>query len=191
MNIVALLLAAGRAERFGGAKLLARIPAGPDAGSEIGVVALRRLRAAIPDVVAVVRPGDVVLAKLLESEGARVIVAARASEGMGASLAAAVAAAPDADGYIVALADMPWIEPGTIARVVDALAGGASLAAPRHRGERGHPVGFSAVHRAALLALRGDEGAKEIVAAHRDALVLFDVDDPGVLRDIDDPHDLI
>jgi molybdenum cofactor cytidylyltransferase len=51
-------------------------------------------------------------------------------------------------------------------------------------------VGFAPAHRAALLELRGDEGARAIIAAHRKSLTLIDVEDPGVLRDIDTPEDL-
>jgi molybdenum cofactor cytidylyltransferase len=190
MSIVAILLAAGRAERFGGAKLHVPLADGPDAGLSIGVAACRRLAGAADVVIAVVRPGDDALVAALEHEGARVVVAHRADEGMGASLAAGVAAASDASGYVVALADMPWIESATISRVFQALANGASVVAPAYRGVRGHPVGFASTHRAALLKLRGDEGARAILTAHRDALLLIDVEDPGVVRDVDTPADL-
>jgi molybdenum cofactor cytidylyltransferase len=59
-----------------------------------------------------------------------------------------------------------------------------------HRGERGHPVGFSAAHRDALMTLSGDEGARSLVAHGGVELVRIDVDDPGVLRDVDAPGDL-
>jgi molybdenum cofactor cytidylyltransferase len=186
-QLVGVLLAAGRGERFGGGKLVASLPG---TGIALGVAALRNLRAALPAVVAVVRPEDDVLASALAAEGARVVRAERAAEGMGASLAAGVDAAGAADGYVVALADMPWIAPPTIARIARALEQGATIAAPRHAGKRGHPVGFAASLRAELLALGGDEGAKRVLAAHRAALQLIDVDDPGVLRDVDRPDDL-
>lgn len=182
-----MLLAAGRGERFGGGKLLAPLP-GSDA--PVGVVALRNLRAALADVVAVVRPGDDALADRLAAEGARVVRAERAAEGMGASFAAGVAAAPDASGYVVALADMPWIRSATIARVAAALEQGATIAVPCRGGARGHPVGFAASLRPALLALGGDEGARRVVAANAHAVVVVDVDDPGILRDVDVPADL-
>jgi molybdenum cofactor cytidylyltransferase len=86
---------------------------------------------------------------------------------------------------------MPWIASPTIARVAAAIAGGAVVAAPFHRGERGHPVGFAAACQADLAALTGDEGAKAIVAAHRDRIARIDVDDPGILRDIDTREDLV
>ena len=71
-----------------------------------------------------------------------------------------------------------------------ALADGAIIAAPFHRGMRGHPVGFGNACYAALAALTGDEGAKTIVAAHRDRVTRIDVDDAGILRDVDTREDL-
>jgi len=183
---VGILLAAGAARRFGGAKLLAALPD----GAPVGVASCRAMAAALPCTIAVVRPGDDALAAARAAEGATVVRCARADEGMGASLACGVAASRDAAGWVVALADMPWIAPRTIRRVADAIVSGASIAAPFHLGERGHPVGFSRVHRDALLALGGDEGAKNVVAAHRIGVVRIDVDDPGALRDVDRPCDL-
>ncbi len=191
MRIVGILLAAGRGERFGGAKLLA--PLATDAAGQtvtLGEAACRRLAAACPEVVAVVRPDDGALANVLRDAGARVVRCPRADEGMGASLGCGVAAAADADGWVVALADMPWIAPATIAEVVAALRSGAIAAAPFHRGERGHPVGFGKACGPALVALTGDEGARHVVAALREELVRIDVDDPGALRDVDTQADL-
>ncbi|HEY8554487.1 MAG TPA: NTP transferase domain-containing protein, partial [Burkholderiales bacterium] len=93
-------------------------------------------------------------------------------------------------GWIVALADMPLVRPATIRAVADAIAAGAALAAPRYRGERGHPVGFAAAYGPRLAALSGDAGAREIVRAERERLRLIDCDDPGVLADIDTALDL-
>ena len=131
-RLVGVLLAAGRGERFGGGKLVAPLPG---TGVAVGVAALRNLRAALPDVVAVVRPGDDVLAGVLAAEGARVVRAERAAEGMGASLAAGVDAAGAADGYVVALADMPWIAPATMARIARCIGTRCDhrRAAPRRR----------------------------------------------------------
>lgn len=181
-----LLLAAGRGTRFGtGAKLLASLPD----GTPVAVAALRNLRRALDAPIAVVRPGDESLAALLRDEGASIVVADRADQGMGASLAAGVARIAVEEGIVVALADMPWIAPATIARVADAIASGASIAAPVYRGRRGHPVAFASKHRAALLALSGDSGARELVARSTD-IVLVDVDDAGIERDVDRPNDL-
>jgi molybdenum cofactor cytidylyltransferase len=197
--VVGILLAAGRGERFGGDKLLAKArstagagaPGLPELGEEcIGVVACRHLLAAVPKAIAVVRPDDAALAAALGAAGAQIVRCANASDGMGASLACGVAAAGDAAGWIVALADMPWVLPSTIARVAAAVADGAPVAAPFHDGRRGHPVGFSRACYERLAALKGDEGAKTIVTAYADELAHIDVDDPGTLRDVDTTADL-
>jgi molybdenum cofactor cytidylyltransferase len=109
---------------------------------------------------------------------------------MGTSFAAGVRAAADAHGWVVALADMPFLRPETIRVVAQALSDGAAIAAPAYRGERGHPVGFARRFFDELASLRGDEGARELLKRYPNLLTLYDVDDPGVLRDIDKPSDL-
>ena len=193
MSAVGILLAAGRAERFGSDKLIAPLrhsEGDVEAGTPLGVAACRQLVAALVDTVAVVRPTDAMLAALLRNAGARVIPCANANDGMGASLACGVRATSDADGWVVALADMPWIRSTTIKAISDALAHGADIVAPSYRGTRGHPVGFSKRHYAQLIALRGDEGARAIVAANRAALELISTDDAAVIRDVDTPAQL-
>lgn len=181
-----ILLAAGASRRFGADKLLH-----PLIGeTPVALAALANLHAALPQVTAVVRPGAGALADRLRRAGASVIVCANADEGMGASLAAAIAATGDAPGWIVALADMPYIRPQTIGQIAAALAAGAAIAAPTHEGRRGHPVGLSARFRGQLEALRGDAGARAIIEANSALLALVEVDDPGVCRDIDTPADL-
>ena len=182
--IVGLLLAAGSATRFGADKLLAPLAD----GTAVGVAAMRALVPAVDTAIAIVRPGDERLAQALVGCGARVTVCLRAAEGMGASLAWGVRGAPLAAAWLVALADMPWIRPSSVARVVEAMRRGATLAAPGWRHARGHPVGFAASFYPELSALSGDEGAKAILARHR--VELIDADDPGVVRDVDTPEDL-
>jgi molybdenum cofactor cytidylyltransferase len=185
-RVVGILLAGGSAKRFGSDKLLHPLPD----GIPIAVASARNLIAAVARVVAVVRPGAPDLERALRAAGADVTVCDRAGEGMGVTLAHAVRASGDADGWVVALADMPFIRPETIRRVAAAIARGAGIAAPDYRGERGHPVGFARTFRDALERLAGDAGAREIVKANPAALARVDVDDPGVVRDIDTPADL-
>jgi len=188
--VVGILLAAGSGVRFGGQKLLARLVPEGTQGECVGVLACRHLIAAIPEVVAVVRSEEAALAAALGAAGARIVRCENAGDGMGASLACGVRASAHATGWVIALADMPWIAPATIARVAVAIKAGATVAAPFLRGERGHPVGFARSCYAELAALSGDTGAKAIVAAHRDALVRIDVDDAGTTLDVDSPADL-
>jgi len=186
LSIVGLLLAAGSATRFGSDKLTHRLPH----GVPIAVQAARHLRSVVPTIYAVVKPGTDNLALQLKTEGCQIVVCADAAEGMGASLACGVRAAGRADGYLVALADMPFVRTSSIAAVRDALTEGASLAAPYWRARRGHPVGLSGAFYEQLLASKGDEGARRLLTENESRLVKVPVGDPGVLRDIDTPGDL-
>lgn len=187
MKVGAILLAAGSATRFGSNKLLHALPH----DVPIAVQSARHLKAVFgEEVIAVVRSGAEPLGEALAREGCRVVPCPRAEHGMGESLACGVRAATGWGGYIVALADMPFIRASTIEAVREALKGGAPMAAPYFRARRGHPVGIAGRFREELEALRGDEGAKKLVAAHAAALIKIPVGDPGVLRDIDKPSDL-
>ena len=180
------MLAAGSASRFGSDKLRHELPH----GVSIAVQSARHLKLEIARVVAVVRPDSSELVTNLKQEGCEVVVCDNAAEGMGASLACAARAAGEADGYLIALADMPFLRRTTIAAVREALVAGAPLAAPYFRARRGHPVGLSRRYFQELLALRGDEGAKRVIAANEKQMVKIPVGDPGALRDIDRPEDL-
>jgi molybdenum cofactor cytidylyltransferase len=186
-NVVGVLLAAGAARRFGADKLCHPL----EDGTPLGVVAGRNLIEALPVSVAVLRPGERVLATALAALGFTVVRNEQPELGMGASLARGVAAAGSADGWMIALADMPWIRPATMLRLRQRLGQGASMVAPSFRGQRGHPVGFRACWRSELLALRADRGARELLQRHPDELLLEAVLDPGVVTDIDTPADLV
>jgi len=185
-NLVGILLAAGSASRFGADKLLHPLPD----GVAIAAHAARNLLAVLPDVVAVVRPGDFPLYDMLEQEGCQVTTFQGAARGMGASLAHGVGEARGAEGWVIALADMPKIAPDTVRKVVAALQAGALIARPLYEGQGGHPVGFSAKLRDELLALDGDAGARGVIERHKAELQLIECDDPGVLYDIDRRSDL-
>jgi molybdenum cofactor cytidylyltransferase len=188
LKLVPILLAAGSASRFGSDKLLHLLP------HEVPIAAqsARHLKAVFDKdrILAVVRPDTAALRKVLEAEGCDVVVCPGAAGGMGVSLACAVQAAGPADGYLVALADMPFIRPSTIEAVRDAMREGAALAAPFFRARRGHPVGIGGRFYDELAALTGDEGARRVLAGQQAGMRKVPVGDPGVLRDIDTPGDL-
>ena len=186
-DLVGLLLAAGSAKRFGSNKLLHPLPH----GVPIAVQAARHLKPETSALIAIIRPGQDTLFKALREEGCDVVICENADEGMGASLACGARAAGLAKGYLVALADMPFIRRSSIAAVRGALQDGAALAAPYWRGRRGHPVGISHAFYEELAQSKGDEGAKSILAANEARLVKVPLGDPGVLRDIDRPEDLL
>jgi len=188
---VGILLAAGRGRRFDPAgqrnKLLQ-----PLAGEPVVVASARKLLAAVPRVVAVVPPLDAGVGARLAALGCDVTVCPDADSGMAASLTHAIrhslASDPAPQAWLVALGDMPYVDPSTLRRLADALAAGAGIAAPVLDGRRGNPVGFGAVHLDALLALSGDMGARRLLQAF--PVTEVPVDDPGIFRDIDLPADL-
>lgn len=184
--ILGILLAAGASQRFGADKLMHCMPN----GEPVAVHACRHLLAGTDGVLAVVRSGSELLPNHLQTLGAQVKIHANASLGMGTSLAFGIRACPEADGWVVALADMPWISTTTINRIADELRSGAIIAAPVWEGRRGHPVGFSAAMRNELRVLSGDAGAKMLIQRHLAQLSLIECNDPGILWDIDQPDDL-
>lgn len=186
MKVRGILLAGGASSRFGSQKLLHVLPDGAPIGARSAAV----LREGVGNALAVVRPGDVALMRIFAEAGCDVLETPRALEGMGGSLAAAVSACADAEGWIVALADMPFIQPASILAVRRALECGASIAVPCVAGKRGHPVGFSAAWRGALSGLTGDEGARRILAVNGDAVTQVPVEDAGIFRDVDVQGDL-
>jgi molybdenum cofactor cytidylyltransferase len=192
MTLVGILLAAGRGRRFDPAGLHNKLLQ-PLAGEETVVVAsARKLLAVVPRVVAVVPPADGGVGARLAALGCDVTVCPDADNGMAASLTHAIrhslAMAPPPQAWLVALGDMPYVEVSTLRSLADALAAGAGIAAPVMDGRRGNPVGFGAVHLDALLALRGDEGARRLLQTC--PVTDVPVHDPGIFRDIDTPSDL-
>jgi molybdenum cofactor cytidylyltransferase len=110
--------------------------------------------------------------------------------GLASSIMHAIQATPEnCAGWIIALADMPYVQPSTIYAIRDALQTGAEMVVPSYGGRRGNPVGFSARCRADLLALRGDQGARQLLREY--PLQILDVADAGILRDIDLREDLL
>jgi len=172
-------------------KLLEIAPAGVYAGAPVAAAAARTLRACVPRVIAVVAPArddaQRRLHALLAAEHCELAINEQAGEGVGTSIACGVAAAADAHGWLIALADMPAIAASTINAVAAALADGAMTAAPFVGARRGHPVGFSLPLRGELLRLKGDQGARSILSAWPPLAVA--VDDAGCLLDLDTPAD--
>jgi molybdenum cofactor cytidylyltransferase len=187
---VGILMAAGRGRRFDPLgqrnKLLQVLPG----GDPVVVASARKLLAVLPTVIAVVPPDDGGVAAMLAALGCEVSVCPDADSGMAASLVHAIrySLPHGPDAWLVALGDMPHVAPSTLQALAAALTAGAPIAAPVMEGRRGNPVGFGRVHLDALLALRGDQGARGLL---RDCAVTdVPVDDPGIFQDIDTPSDL-
>ena len=107
--------------------------------------------------------------------------------GMGHSISVGVAARPQAMGWLVLPGDMPLIQPQTLQAVALQLAHHPVVYA-QYKGRRGHPVGFSSELYSELVGLSGDEGARRLTARY--PAFGLEVDDPGILLDVDTEADL-
>jgi molybdenum cofactor cytidylyltransferase len=110
--------------------------------------------------------------------------------GMGDSIAAGVKATAGAPGWLILPADLPLVYADTLRRI--ALAPPCAVTVPRYRGERGHPVRFDAVCGPELMNLKGNRGAAGVLYARAaiNSIAFVDLDDPGIVTDIDTLDDL-
>jgi molybdenum cofactor cytidylyltransferase len=188
--IAGLLLAAGRSSRFGADKLLALL-----GGRPVVRWSAEALAAGVDELFVVVPPNAEEragsarprgLAAALDGVRAQPVENGARDAGLASSIAAGIAALPaDCDAVVLALADQPLVSRRVVGLLRDAWrASGARAVAPRYRDGRGHPVLFSRACFEALGALRGDSGARAMLDAMGDALLLVPVDQPSP-RDVD------
>ncbi|MCF5692632.1 NTP transferase domain-containing protein [Pseudomonas sp. PA-1-2A] len=189
MTVTAIVLAAGQGSRF-------RAEAGADQdkllAASVGLDGVTRpvieqvlvnLPATLVERWVVTSPERLEVIRLAEAHGCKVLLLE--SAGMGDSIAAAVKASDAADGWLVVLGDMPFIQSSSIERVIACVEG---VTVPVSAGQYGHPVAFHHRFGPALMALSGDRGARPLFAQTQVREV--QVDDPGVLWDVDVPQRL-
>jgi molybdenum cofactor cytidylyltransferase len=186
--IAGIILAAGRSARMGTSKALLTASAGETFVSRL-LTTLREGGIAAPLVVG--RPDDDPLRREVERRcGEYVVNPAADAGGQLSSLLAGLAAADRGGlrGLMVVPVDAPLLTPSTVATllaVFDATL--APIVRPRYRGRHGHPVVFGRSVFADLRRADPAAGAKAVLRAHEPAIVNVDVDDPGVVGDIDTP----
>lgn len=182
MKSAILVMAAGLSRRFkqagAGHKLLATFE-----GKTVLQHTLEQAKATGREVFVVSQPDDVAIHRLTDPLS-RVFCA---SGGLGDSIAAGVRACKEYDGWLIALGDMPWLTTASYQAVLKALEN-FPVVRPVINGMPGHPVGFQATFYAALTALQGDTGAKELLRYNPPHTVRLK--DRGCLLDVDYPEAL-
>lgn len=175
-----IVLAAGSGTRFGSDKRLARL-----GEATLLEHTLKTVAPCFEERVLVLRAGDEALGQRFAADW-RIVIAAEAARGMGHSLAAAMDCSTGWDGTVIALADMPFVRAATYAALRAALAPD-KLVVPYYRRQRGNPVGIGSDYFAELARLQGDQGARLLLQTHAASVLRLDLEDPGILRDIDTP----
>jgi molybdenum cofactor cytidylyltransferase len=183
--IAGLLLAAGRSRRFGTDKLCAKLSG--KAVIRWSAEALAELDA----VFVVTPPGADATTQALSRLDVSFVVNLGRDEGMASSIRAGVAALPaEAEAVVISLADQPLVSQEMVRQLCDRWRlGGVSAVAPEYRDGRGHPVLFGRDCFNALLALRGDIGARSVLDTLGDRLALIRVDEAMPI-DVDTPEAL-
>jgi molybdenum cofactor cytidylyltransferase len=182
---VIIVLAAGRGSRFAGDshKLAQAFGSSTVLGSSLRNAVASQLPVAVVTTAA--------LAPLAGQHVAQrdiiIVTEEQAARGMGHSISCGVGERSGAPGWLILPGDMPLVKPDTLLAVAQGLEQ-HPVAYPQHRGQRGHPVGFSAELYSELTMLTGDDGARRIVMRY--PAHVEETDDAGVLLDIDTVADL-
>lgn len=185
-DIATLLLAAGRGRRFGSDKRIARLASGEMLLSQ----SISCFEPYFKEVFVALsaRVEDDVIEATLQGRVTQVLRCASSEAGMGSTLGEAMKSCHGSLATLIALGDMPVIDPSVIERLV-AHAAADRIVFPRYRGRRGHPVIFGRDFYADLAALSGDRGAGRLIEANPGCCCALEVDDPGVVLDVDTPAD--
>ena len=189
----AIILAAGSSRRFGDDKRKATLQNGNMLIENTINIAAKTL----DSVLVVLRFGDRAFADELDSKinipGISYFLAPDSAKGMAHSLSNAIQKAVDMDAAMIFLADMPYIREETITKLINVYNANKDLqpiVIPTANGTPGHPVIFDKAYFNEIQSLEGDRGARPVVDAHQDKLIQVEIDDPGILRDIDTLDDI-
>jgi len=192
-RLAAVILAAGRSRRFGGAKLLAEFRGRPLLWHVLDVVAAGGASGILADARVVVAADDEAVSALAHSAGVPCVVNADSDQGLSTSLRCGLASLPaDADAALVLLGDQPMIRLDVVAQLAAAWRAGAGpILRPRYAGAPGtpgHPVLLERTAWPLVDRLKGDAGFGSLFASAAADVTIVDV--PGVNPDVDTPADL-
>lgn len=181
------ILAAGRGSRFGGPKAAAELDG--HALVEHALEAMLRVPA-VERVVVVLgfEEERVREAAPLLAEADEVVLCERWAEGISASLRCAIGALRECEAALITLGDQPLVTPQVIAMIADQADGRAPAARATYDGRPGHPVIIRSGLFEAVSSLRGDDGARDLLAESGVKLI-----EAGQLcsdADVDTPEEL-
>lgn len=189
-HVAALVLAAGRSSRMGQPKQLLRM-----GGRTVLERVLKNIRAAGITEVVLVLGCEAQRIRREVSEDAlgevRVVLNPRYGQGMAGSLRIGLTeVSRTAAAALIVLGDQPLVRPETLLRLTEIpVTDGTGIVIPVLRGKRGNPVRISRALFEEAMALQGDVGCRALFSAHADAILRVEVEDEGILLDLDEPGD--
>jgi molybdenum cofactor cytidylyltransferase len=186
-SIAAIILAAGLSKRMGTPKQLLRV-----GEATLLETVLRNVRdSQIGEIVLVLGHQAETIRRQLTLEGVKVVTNPNYAEGMATSIRAGLAAlSPDVQAAFMVLADQPFVRPATFGRLIEEHSRlKPQIVLPMYRGFRGNPVLIDRSVFPELAGLQGDIGCRAIFGSHTENILKVEVNDPGVLLDIDSQED--
>jgi molybdenum cofactor cytidylyltransferase len=195
---IAIVPAAGAGRRFAAAsgdpnrvKLLATVADAPLLDRTIATLLL----AGLTRVIVVVAPQSPLVdpreaLQAWRDRRVRLTVNPDPARGMFSSIHAGLSEAAGGDPLLVLPGDMPFVARETVTAVLDAFARHGVLIVPRYGGRRGHPIAMPADLRPRLLACDATQAFNDVLRGLDVPRLDLDVDDAGILRDVDVPADL-
>lgn len=185
--IAGLILAAGESSRMGRDKALL-----PYRGRTFLESIIHTLReAGIVPIAVVLGHHAEEIQKALKLEGVEVVINPDYRLGQTSSLQAGLRALenPNLEAVMLCLVDHPAVSAATVLALADSSKQSpAPVVIPTHQGQRGHPVVIARKLFPELLSLGPVEGANTVIHKYRDAARFLEVEDPGILFDVDDPE---
>ena len=194
MTVGVVLLAAGRSQRFGSDKRHAPFPESAQVNTSVFFSTLSQIRASKLPCFVVLRPGDQALGQQLDQLNIEWGICPDADQGMGHSLAFGVRATQHWSGWLIALADMPWIQPQTYQAIASQISDSnivkPYILQPDSTKCTGNPVAFSRPFAYQLMQCHGDQGARNLLKQHSCHVTELELPDDGIVKDIDHPDDI-
>ena len=185
-SVIAIVLAAGKSTRMGAPKQM--LPLGDT--TMLGQTLEHLHQANMEEVLLVLgAQAETIQQSLPSIPNLRTIYNPNYQQGMATSLQAGLAAlGPETESVLIVLADQPFLQPQTIRRLADHSTA-AKILIPTYRGKRGNPVRLHRLLFPEAMALEGDVGCRALFATHPDQIEMLEVEDEGILLDLDTPKD--
>jgi molybdenum cofactor cytidylyltransferase len=187
-RVAAIVLAAGRASRFGSPKQLAVW----QGKSLLAHVVDAALASHVAQVIVVLGAHADACCEVLVGRPVQIVLNQQWAEGQSTSMKAGLAAlTPTISAALFPLADQPFVTAAVINALIEAYQQTLKpIVWPEYDGRRGNPVLFDRRLFSEMNQISGDVGARPVLMAHQTEAGRVAVDEPGILQDIDRPEDL-